>query len=117
MTNIRTLNPRPSAHFTADAWFRWALDQFPFLEYAPRPEIAAEDDALNSVANWTEPFLKWLASGAGDARKRTVGQLVLFCWNDSLEVPGALRLERAYAGMDNDHRRGVRVLLEHMRHF
>ena len=97
----------------AATWFAWALDQFNLFDGAPRPAQGDRD----AVSAWIPDFVKWLASGAGNTRKRTVGQCLLRCYNDTAKVKGAGDLWFEYGGMDNTNRDGVRRVLEHVRYF
>lgn len=96
-------------------WFAWALDQFNLFDHAPRPTVACGDG--RDIERWLPRFQEWLASGAGDRRKRTMAQCLLRSWNDQLEVAGAGDIWLEYAGMDDHNRRGVRTVLEHVRYF
>lgn len=89
-----------------------ALGPFAVQPLRVRP---APSDAEDGPDAWVPDFLVWLAGPSGDVRRRTVGRMVLRCWNGLIEVDRATDLEIAYLGMDDANRRGVRTLLEHYR--
>ena len=106
-TNTRTMTPAE--------WFVWALNQFNLFDRAPRPEC--KGDGYDSTNAWVPKFIAWLGTGAANERARTVGQFLLRSWNSDLAVEGASALELVYGGCDDTNRRGVRVVLEHVRYF
>jgi hypothetical protein len=99
----------PSKSAPPAEWFRWAMDQFNLFDGAPRPS--------KDVVAWIPEFKTWLASGAGNRRKRTVAHCLLLCWNDSSTVPGAGHIWLEYGGMDPHNQAAVRRVLEHVRWF
>jgi hypothetical protein len=119
MTPIPMKSPRqpPPEALGAAPWFCWTMDQFNLFDHAPRPERGPPDDINGGIPPWCVTFKKWLATGAGDLRKRTVGQMLLRCWNDCLKVPGAGDFMDAYLAMDHHNQRGVRTMLEHLRSY
>lgn len=110
MSDNQPINPKTCG---AATWFAWALDQFNMFDGAPRP-ARGDHDVLRE---WIPGFVRWLASGAGDFRKRTMGQCLLRSYNDQVKVKGAGDLWVAYATMDDPNRTAVRKVLEHVRYF
>lgn len=108
----------PPKHCSAARFFRWGLGKLPIFEHAPRPAIYSPvDDPDFAVRAWIVELTEWLATGAGDARKRTLGRLLMRSWNPSIQVPGAVELELVWSGLDEPNRRGLISILQHWRDF
>lgn len=90
-------------------WFWWALEQFNLFDSAPRPGA--------DFGHWVDKLRRWLATGAGDVRKRSAAQFILHAWNADIKVRGAAPIEMTFGGMDDRNRRAVVTILQNWRCF